>query len=650
MFNDLLNFLFRLNRATKRVIQVLADALIIVLAFSFAMALRLDSFAFAANPEPWIVLVFVLPVTIGVFTKLGHYRAIVRYVSTKAVWIVVAGAGISAFTMAISALVLDLPIPRSVSLIYFLILALLSGGARMTMRILHASSRQDQRKKVAIYGAGEAGRQLLRALSSSLEYKPVLFIDDNERLQGFEVSGLPVMSFRMASQALEGLGVRAILLAMPSASRSIRKNIINQLERFPVEVKTLPGMADLIEGKASVNELRNVSIEELLGRDPVPPRPELMAKNIRNQIVLVSGAGGSIGGELCRQIIQQRPKKLVLLDVSEFALYKIHEELTEFCQREGCGDTIILPTICSVQNELRVSEILSTLNVDTIYHAAAYKHVPLIEQNIIEGIQNNVFGTRTLAKAAIRCGVKSFTLVSTDKAVRPTNFMGASKRLAELVCQSLATNQSSTVFSIVRFGNVLGSSGSVIPRFRKQIESGGPITVTHKEINRYFMTIPEAAQLVIQASSMAQGGDVFVLDMGDPVRIVDLADKMVRLHGLTPYFEVGGETGDICIQITGLRPGEKLFEELLIGDSPMATSHPRIMRAQELQLSLQDMTELLERIIDLIARSDLEQLRTLFLETSLGFSPTSDFVDVVFSEQDQIGEMVHSKPDLRLAN
>ncbi|WP_370231959.1 polysaccharide biosynthesis protein [Cognatishimia sp.] len=626
----------------------MADAVMIVIAFALSMVLRLDSFDALYNPTPWLVLAFVLPITIGVFAVLGHYRAIVRFVSTKAIRIVAAGAGISALTMLIASQAFDLAVPRSVPFIYFLMLTLMSGGARVTMRVLHTSSRQDHRKKVAIYGAGESGRQLLNALSRSGEYKPVLLIDDNERLQGFEVAGLRVQSFAKASRSLEQLGVQAILLAMPSASRKIRKNIIGQLEQFPVEVMTLPGMVDLIEGKASVSELRNVSIEELLGRDPVPPQPELMAKNIRDQVVLVSGAGGSIGGELCRQIVKQQPKKLVLLDVSEFALYTIHDELMEYCRREGCGDTLLFPTICSVQNEKRVSAIIEAFNVDTIYHAAAYKHVPLVEQNVVEGLRNNVFGTMTIAQAAVRHGVKSFTLISTDKAVRPTNFMGASKRLAELVCQAMASGQNGTVFSMVRFGNVLGSSGSVIPRFKKQIEDGGPITVTHKDINRYFMTIPEAAQLVIQAGSMAEGGDVFVLDMGEPVRILDLAQKMVRLHGLTPFMEDEGGSGDVGIKVTGLRPGEKLFEELLIGNSPMQTSHSRIMRAQELSLSMSELTILLEDILNLATKRDLVQLRKLLVASSLGFRPTSEIVDVVFSEQDQTSESEAEKPDLRV--
>lgn len=632
----------------KRLVQVVADSLLIIVAFVLSMALRLDSFAFANNSEVWLVLIPVLPVTIGAFIKLGHYRAVVRFVSTKAVRIVAAGAVISSLALFFTSQIFNLPVPRSVPFIYLLMLTLMSGGARFLMRMLHVSSRKDGRKPVAIYGAGEAGRQLLNALANSIEYTPVLFIDDNERLHGVEVAGLPVMSFETASECIEDKGVKAILIAMPSVSRSIRKNIVDQLERFPVEVKTLPGMADLIEGKAKFSELRDVSIEELLGRDPVPPMPELMAKNIRDKVVLVTGAGGSIGSELCRQIIQQRPNKLVLLDLSEFALYTIHQELIEYCERMGCGMTELSPMICSVQNEGRVSAILNAFKVDTVYHAAAYKHVPLVEQNVVEGIRNNVFGTQTLAQAAVDAGVESFILVSTDKAVRPTNFMGASKRLAELVCQALAQSQDTTKFSMVRFGNVLGSSGSVIPRFKKQIEEGGPITVTHKDINRYFMTIPEAAQLVIQAGSMAEGGDVFVLDMGEPIKIIDLAQKMIRLHGLIPYFEDDGPNGDVCIRVTGLRPGEKLFEELLIGNSPLPTSHPRIMRAQEQSLNMPELTLALDSVLAACLKRDLNKLRGIIAATPTGFAPVDEISDIIWSSGSPVVDSKNESPELRI--
>jgi len=648
MFKKFLMFLFGLSRPTKRLVQVVADTLLIIAAFVLAMLLRLDSFAFASDPSAWAILIAVVPVTIISFIKLGLYRAVVRFVSTKALRVIAISALVSGITMLVVSQVLGWPIPRSVPIIYLAVLSLAVGGTRYGMRLLHLNLRRDGRKPVAIYGAGESGRQLLNALAQSLEYKPVLFIDDSKSLENVEVAGLTVLPFWQASKLLEDLEIGAILLAMPSVPVSVRRNIAEQLARLAVEVKTLPGMADLIEGKAKISELRDVSIEELLGRDPVPPKPELMEKNIRDKVVLVTGAGGSIGSELCRQIVRQGPKKLVLLEISEFALYTIHQELTELCLQNGCGGAEIIPTICSVQNTGRVAAILNAFSVETIYHAAAYKHVPLVEQNVVEGIRNNVFGTLNMAKASIDAGVNSFILISTDKAVRPTNFMGASKRLAELVCQAFAQSQSRTLFSMVRFGNVLGSSGSVIPRFKKQILEGGPITVTHKDINRFFMTIPEAAQLVIQAGSMAEGGDVFVLDMGEPVKILDLAQKMVRLHGLVPYFEGDSDSGDVRIEITGLRPGEKLYEELLIGNSPQETEHSRIMRAQEISLDYDALAAHLNDLLEATHDRDIVKIRQIIKSARTGFSPIDEISDLVWSSVARSNSIPKSNPNLRV--
>jgi len=648
MIDQTLKFLFALSRPLKRSIQATTDTAIIVIAFALAMALRLDSFTFAENPNTWAVLLAVIPVTLLAFVKLGHYRAVIRFVSTKAIRVIAVGSVISALTMLLSSQVFGLPIPRSVPIIYFAMLLIFTGGIRYGMRMLHVSMRKDGRKAVAIYGAGESGRQLLNALAQSLEYKPVLFIDDNPRLENVDVAGLTVLPFARTRELLEDLDIKAILLAMPSVSKSVRRNITEQLERLPVEVKTLPGMSDLIEGKATLSELRDVSIEELLGRDPVTPKPELMSKNIEGKAVLVTGAGGSIGSELCRQIVQQRPSKLILLDLSEFALYSIHQELEEVLSKANNGISLI-PIICSVLNENRISDVLESFKVDTIYHAAAYKHVPLVEMNVAEGVHNNVFGTLTLARAAIKADVEAFILISTDKAVRPTNFMGASKRLAELVCQAYADSQSGTKFSMVRFGNVLGSSGSVIPRFKKQIGAGGPITVTHREINRFFMTIPEAAQLVIQAGSMAKGGDVFVLDMGDPIKIIDLAQKMVRLHGLDPYLETDGDTtGDILIQVTGLRPGEKLFEELLIGNSPQKTEHERIMRAHETRLTLDELSILLDELFLAISEQDIARLKSLVISAPAGFQPGDGLNDLIWSANLVQNSPQAKQPELRI--
>lgn len=629
MIEHLFRRLFSIGRLAKRAIQMAADFLLIITSYIGAMNLRLDGFGFISDPEIWYVLIAVIPVTLLTFYRLRLYRIVVRYLSANVIISLAIGVGISAATMLLVSQLFRLPVPRSVPFIYLALLFLSIGGVRFILRLFHQAQFDDNRQRIAVYGAGNAGRQLVNALRYSGEYKPVLFIDDDHSIQGTEIGGLSVFSFANAKVLLKERRITAILVTIPSLPRSVRKNIVKQLEEFPVEVKTLPGMADLIENSAQMPELRNVSIEELLGRDPVPPKPELMERNIRQKVVLVSGAGGSIGSELCRQIITLSPSNLLLLDVSEYALYTIHEELTEMLGANDLNCTIT-PLTGSAQNEERILKVLNAFHVDTIFHAAAYKHVPLVEFNIVEGIQNNTFATWNLARCAVKAGVENFILISTDKAVRPTNFMGASKRLAELICQAFAKKQSRTRFSMVRFGNVLGSSGSVIPRFKEQIKDGGPVTVTHKEINRYFMTIPEAAQLVIQAGSMAKGGDVFVLDMGKPIKIIDLAKKMIRLHGLVPFLEDGdspAEGGDIAIRIIGLRPGEKLYEELLIGNDPIGTKHPRILTASEKSLSLPEMEELLEQLGNAIKNYDLLKMHEIITKAPVDFEPLNDEIN-----------------------
>ncbi len=625
--------IFALKRRSKRLIQVLTDTFLITLCFFLAMWLRLDSLSFTLTIEPWLNLISTIPITIITFVKLGLYRAVVRYISSKALVAIGIGTLISANVMFIVSQVFSLQVPRSVPFIYFAILFLTVSGIRLALRQVYLSHRKIGYKPVAIYGAGEAGRQLLNALEQSVEYKPVLFIDDNSRLDGVQIGGLNVIPFEKASPKIGDLKLKAILLAMPSVPVSVRKNIIDQLEKLPIEVKTLPGMSELIEGQPKLKDLREVSIEDLLGRDTVPPMPELMGKNIYNKTVLITGAGGSIGSELCLQVIYQLPQRLLILDISEYSLYKIHQEL----ERISIGlehDLDLIPIVCSVQNKTAILRILDTFNVQTIYHAAAYKHVPLVELNVVEGIRNNVFGTNSLATAAIESKVESFILISTDKAVRPSNFMGASKRLAELICQTLSEENPSTCFSIVRFGNVLGSSGSVIPRFRKQISDGGPITVTHREVKRYFMTITEAAELVIQAGSMAKGGDLFVLDMGEPIKIIELAQKMARLHGLNPVINEGLKLnkGDISITITGLRPGEKLYEELLIGKEQIGTQHPRIMAANEESLSGSQLEKTLNELENAVKCHDIKRISEVILKAPTGFKPTGKSVDHVWQK------------------
>jgi FlaA1/EpsC-like NDP-sugar epimerase len=484
---------------------------------------------------------------------------------------------------------------------------------------------------VLIYGAGSAGRQLVAALKTSSELVVVGLLDDDDRLHGQVLNGLKIYDPSKLGTLKIKLHVNQVFLAMPSTSRLRRNEILNLVRAAHVQVRTLPGLMDLAQGRVQVSDLKDLDIEDLLGRDPVPPNPALLAKNITGKVVMVTGAGGSIGSELCRQIVQLSPSALLLVEQSEFALYTIEQELQS--QMVVAGVQVSLrPLLANVRDELRMDEILCTWSPHMLYHAAAYKHVPLVERNPAEGVKNNVFGTLITAKLAAKYGVASFVLISTDKAVRPTNVMGASKRLAEMVLQAQALEMSATegktCFSMVRFGNVLGSSGSVVPLFRRQIKDGGPITLTDERITRYFMTIPEAAQLVIQAGAMASGGDVFVLDMGEPVKIIDLAKRMVELSGLALKDEIN-PNGDIEIQVTGLRPGEKLYEELLIGDNPLLTGHPLIMKAHEDFLSWLGLQEKLAALNLALSANDVPQIRKQLKNLVPGYQPEGDVVDLV---------------------
>jgi FlaA1/EpsC-like NDP-sugar epimerase len=482
-------------------------------------------------------------------------------------------------------------------------------------------------KRTLVYGAGDAGIQLVSALAHSSEYNPVGFIDDSKELQGNQIRGLNVYSIDSIGDVISKLKVDEVLIAMPSASRNKRLDIINALESYPVLVRMLPGVAELAEGKISIGDLRQVSIKDLLGRDVVEANEELLDKNITNKIVVVTGAGGSIGSELCRQIVFLKPKALILYEMSELALYTIEKELSNI----GIPSLDIYPILGSVNNKGRLNNVFKRFRVDTIYHAAAYKHVPMVEFNNTEGVNNNIFGTLSCAQVAIDNGVETFVLISTDKAVRPTNTMGATKRSAELVLQALSAKQSGTKFTMVRFGNVLGSSGSVIPLFKQQIKDGGPVTVTDANIIRYFMTIPEAVELVVQAGAMGTGGDVFVLDMGKPIRINDLAKRMIKLSGLEVKDE-SNPNGDIEIQYTGLRPGEKLYEELLIGDNVSDTDNPLIMRAQEDMLAWDELEPILNDLKIAVIDCDQKKLRELLVQIVPGFKPQCEIMDVLYEE------------------
>ncbi|UJW81796.1 polysaccharide biosynthesis protein [Hydrogenophaga sp. SL48] len=614
-------------RPAKRVVVLSVDAALCVLTVWLAFYLRLGEWVRLAGDSYWQPLwavVVSLAVALPIFVVNGFYRAIFRYSGLSALMTVMKAIAVYAllFASVFTAFGVD-GVPRTVGLIQPMLLLLTVGASRMLARFWLGGLYRNQLKMVAlprvlIYGAGNAGRQLAGAMANSHEMRVVGFLDDDDRLHGHVLNGLSIYSPADLPGLVNSLQVSTVLLAIPSVSRHRRNEMIAQMLRAHVQVRTLPAVSELAQGMVSTSDLRELDIDDLLGREPVSPNHILLGKNISDKVVLVTGAGGSIGSELCRQILAVAPTTLVLVEQSEFALYEIHQELAERTDNER---TLLVPVLASVRDAQRLRDIMSDWKPDTVYHAAAYKHVPLVEHNPIEGIRNNTLGTLTAARIAAEEGVTDFVLISTDKAVRPTNVMGASKRLAEMALQALADTPSKTRFSMVRFGNVLGSSGSVVPRFRRQIRDGGPITVTHPDMTRYFMTIPEAAQLVIQAGAMAKGGDVFVLDMGDPVKIFDLATRMIELSGLCVRSE-NNPDGDIEIEITGLRPGEKLFEELLIGNNPRPTSHPRIMKAHEEFLAwpvLQDKLQQLEALLD---RRDVEGTKELLIELVAGYSPT----------------------------
>ena len=620
------NKLLSLPRAYKKSFLVFADFFIIPLTYWLALNLRLD-FNFGALSFSQVVTVALVSVlSVFAFAYMGLYRAMVRHLGIETAWVLARAAAISAGLLAVVAYSVDSFLPRSVPFIYFILLFVTVGGLRFSIRHFLFKTK-GQKRRVAIYGAGSAGAQVLSALASSSEYKPVLFVDDDPTLDGRTLAGVPVVGPRRLEEKVKALDIVDVLLAVPSASIQRRKEIIETVAPLPVYVRTIPGITDLVSGKARIEEFQEVDIGDLLGRDSVAPDNQLLHANIFGKVVMVTGAGGSIGAELCRQIITLKPKALVLFERCEYALYKIQHELEGSFPDQS---NEVLPILGSVLDEGKLESTIMTLGVETVYHAAAYKHVPLVEYNVVEGVTNNVFGTLRLARVADRCGVETCVLISTDKAVRPTNFMGASKRLSELVLQGYHKKGSRTRFSMVRFGNVLGSSGSVIPLFKKQISEGGPVTVTHPDIIRYFMTIPEAAQLVIQAGAMAKGGDVFVLEMGEPVRIDELARKMIHLMGLSVKDESG--VGDIEVTYSGLRPGEKLFEELLIGDNVAPTKHPRIMRAVEFSLDFPQLSKLLVKLESLCDQGRCEELRLLLTESCpIDFNPRGDVEDILWT-------------------
>ena len=628
MFTKISSPLFQLSRWQKRLIMLTCDFILLAFAVWAAFAIRLGSWSPPLNDGIWL-LILAPTLTIPIFVKVGLYRAVVRYIGGQAMIAVLKGVTSSTVLLTLIAYVADLQgIPRSVFIIYWFVAFLLIGSSRYWIRLQfqHLHNKQYERTPVLIYGAGHSGTQLANALSASAEFQPMGFVDDDLHLQKLSIQALKVYSPKQLPELVVKFGIKKILLVIPSASIARRREIIQSLESLPVQVLTLPSRADLVDGKISITALREISIDDLLGREAVNPDAALLRANITHKVVMVTGAGGSIGSEICRQIVMLEPQALLLFEQSEFALYNIHQELSASFDK-------ILPLLGSVTDSIRLIEIMQHFNVQTIYHAAAYKHVPMVEHNVLEGIRNNILGTWRTALAAQQAKVETFVLISTDKAVRPTNTMGATKRCAELLLQALHRTYSNapTRFTMVRFGNVLGSSGSVVPLFQEQIRKGGPITLTHQDIIRYFMTIPEAAQLVIQAGAMGQGGDVFVLDMGEPVRIYDLAKRMIKLSGLQlkdhPHVE-----GDIEIQITGLRPGEKLYEELLIGDDVLPTQHNRILRAQETELPLVTLMAYIQQFEALIAQQNAEHARQLLQNVVQEFKPQCEVVDLLYAK------------------
>ncbi|MFQ6370362.1 polysaccharide biosynthesis protein [Shewanella sp. YIC-542] len=636
---DFVQYIFRIKRTNKRIISVFIDALF--LSFSFGMSLFIlgDDISLLANPQHWMLLGVVLPLSILAFVKLGLYRAVLRYMGFQVLAAIVVGVFFSTGILVLLSYVIDSQLPRAVPVVYAAFSLVLVGGSRELLRSMVGTGIKKVGEPVIIYGAGVSGRQTAMALAQSREYHVVAFVDDDSSLHGSAIQGLYVHSPASLSMLLKQKGATKVLLALPSASRARRQAILHSLEPLPVKVLTLPAMADLVSGNKLFSDIKEVEIEDLLGRDAVSPNPELMQANITGKIVMVTGAGGSIGSELCRQILRLFPKKLVLFELSEYGLYAIERELI-LMKKELEIEVDIYPMLGSVQRQNRVQAVMDAFKVQTVYHAAAYKHVPLVEYNVVEGVRNNIFGTLFTAQAAIATGVETFVLISTDKAVRPTNTMGTTKRMAELVLQALTRTNTTTRFCMVRFGNVLGSSGSVVPLFRNQIANGGPVTVTHPEITRFFMTIPEASQLVIQAGAMGKGGDVFVLDMGKSVKIIDLARKMIRLSGLDIKDE-NNPDGDIEIQFSGLRPGEKLYEELLIGDNVEGTSHERIMTAREISLTWEKLKPILDKLDVACHDFDHQTIRDLLLAAPTGFNPTDDICDLVWRNKQK-----NEKPSL----
>jgi FlaA1/EpsC-like NDP-sugar epimerase len=601
-----------LHQYYKQILMLFVDFALLGVALLFAFWARLGEVWLPQQISQYGLLAFCLLLTLFAFGRLGLYRSIIRYMGQQAIFAVMQGVLISALIIAVIAYMSDMFMPRSVPVIYLCFAYIFIGGSRMAIRAYYHKGVEIHRERVAIYGAGSSGLQVYQALERSRDYKPVLFIDDSLAKHGMILDGLPVYGAVNIPALLERYGITEVLLAMPSAPLQRRKEILQELAEMGVKSQMVPGIEELLDSSLRGRDVTQV-YDNILGRVPVAPEVHLLDSCIRDRVVMVTGAAGSIGSELCRQILLNSPRVLLLVDINEFGLYQIDMELRQTLSNSHLQPVELVSLLGNTANQQQMAQIIKSFSVQTIYHAGAYKHVPMVENNMIEGVRNNVIGTWSLVKAAAENAVETFVLISTDKAVRPVSVMGASKRCAELICQAYAESKLGTRFCMVRFGNVLGSSGSVVPLFIEQINAGGPVTVTHPEVVRYFMTIPEAAQLVLQAGSMGVGGEVFVLDMGKPVRIMELAERMVALLGRTVRNEQN-PTGDIEIAITGLRPGEKLYEELVLGDRVSGTGHPMIMRAEEKFLSLPNLLVCLEKIQQACDDSDCQTLKNLLNE------------------------------------
>jgi len=615
-----------LRRRTKQVVMLLCDLVAIPGALWTAISLRSGEPAAFSGNVAWLYVAVVLG-TIPLFVKAGLYRAVIRFVGIHVAKVIAAGVLFSTVVLVCANWILHAPVPWTALPIYGALALVYVGSSRFVAREL-LRIRPAGVDRVIIYGAGAAGAQLCSSLLTAGQFRPVALVDDSKSSQGARICGFQVQSSEAISEVRRRFRASLVLLAIPSATRRRRTEIIERLTNLGFRVQTVPNISEIVSGQARLEEIRDIDVHDLLGRDPVPPNAALLGACIRGKSILVTGAGGSIGSELCRQIMELSPRRLVMFEVSELALYEIERELRSLNARLG-NRIELVALLGNAHHKQRVREIITTFGVQTVYHAAAYKHVPIVEHNMVEGIHNNIFATYNTAEAAFECRVETFVLISTDKAVNPTNVMGCTKRVAEMVLQGLHQRAHGTRFCMVRFGNVLESSGSVVPLFREQIREGGPVTVTHPDVIRYFMTIPEAAQLVIQAGSMGSGGDVFVLDMGSPVRIADLAKRMIQLAGYTVRDEQNPD-GDIEIRFTGLRPAEKLFEELLIGKNVTGTEHPRILRAMEQSLSWEQIKHVLDDLAQCSLRFDCDRAREVLLRAVPEYQPTDRVQDHVW--------------------